>query len=192
MPSTTLLKFKDPIEQEATVGPLFAAAAKANAPVFGPDDFSSAEAIRKLTTTIKKAVHSKENPVIDLLAPADPAMPQSSEDKSLGEMLSKLSIQSKTDKDRPGNIESSGTFSSRKFYSSRELHDQSHYSTRGLAPETKSKGELIDSIMLRRALDGYLFDCKKNWELVAGDKWLQGVWEWISGKYPQIVIIRSL
>jgi WD repeat-containing protein mio len=192
LPSTALLKFKDPIEQEATVGPLFAAAAKANAPVFGPDDFSSVEATQKLTAAIKKAIHSKDNPVIDLLAPADPAMPPSSEDNFLSEKVSKLSIQPKTDKDRPDDLESSGIVNSRKFHSSRELHDQSHYSTRGLAPETNSMGELIDNIMLRRALNGYLFDCKKNWGLVAGDQWLQEVWEWIAGKFPELVTIRPL
>ncbi|TVY50375.1 SEH-associated protein 4 [Lachnellula cervina] len=178
LPSTALLNFKDPTEQEATVGPLFAAAAKVNAPVFGPDEFSSAEAIRKLTTTIKKAVHSKDNPVIDLLAPANPAMPQSSED--FGEKLSKLSIQSKTDKDKPGNNELPETSSGRRVRSSRKFRDRSHYYTSGTAPETKIKGELIDTTMLRRALDGYLFDCEKNWELVAGDQWLQEVWEWIA------------
>ncbi|TVY92230.1 SEH-associated protein [Lachnellula willkommii] len=178
LPSTALLNFKDPVEQEATVGPLFAAAVKANAPVFGPDEFSSAEAIRKLTTTIKKAVHSKDNPVIDLLAPANPAMPQSLED--LGEKLSKVGIQSKIDKDRPGNVEFPETGGSRRIRSSRKFRDRSHYYTSGTAPETKMKGELIDTTMLRRALGGYLFDCEKNWELAAGDQWLQEVWEWIA------------
>ena len=192
MPSTTLLKFKDPIEQEATIGPLFAAAAKANAPVFGSAQFSSADAARQLTNAIKKAVHSNANPVIDLLVPANFEMREPSEAKSLGEKLSKVNIQSKPDQDRPGNSESSGTLNNRKFYSSRELHDQTHYSTRGLAPEINSKNELTDNIMLRRALDGYLFDCKKNCELVAGDQWLQEVWEWISGEFPEFVTIKSL
>jgi len=125
--------------------------------------------------------------VIDLLVPADIEMHQSSEAK-----LSKLSIQAKADKERPDNFQTSGVVNRRKFYSSRELHDQSHYPTRGLSTEINSKGELIDNIMLRRALDGYLFNCKKNWELVAGDQWLKEVWEWISGKFSEFVTIRSL
>lgn len=128
--------------------------------------------------------------MIDLLAPANPAMPQSSED--FGEKLSKLSIQSKTDKDKPGNNELPDTGGGRRIRSSRKFRDRSHYYTSGTAPETKTKGELIDTTMLRRALDGYLFDCEKNWELVAGDQWLQEVWEWIAGKFLGPVDTSSL
>jgi len=184
----TLLTFKDPKEQEATVGPLFATAAKADAPVFGPVDFTSTEATRKITGAIKKAVHSKEDPVVDLLIPANPALSQSSDaldltSKSSSENLSRLGIHpSKTTKDRFNDVEPPGNADGKRFYSSRELHDKSHYSARALTPAIKSKSDLIDSVMLRRALDGYLFDCKKNWKLVAGDQWLQEVWEWVSGR----------
>jgi hypothetical protein len=183
----TLLKFKDPKEQEATVGPLFATAAKADAPVFGPVDFTSTEATQKITAAIRKAIHSTDDPVVDLLVTADSAIPRSLDcldlaSKPSSENLSKPGIlTSKTNKDRANNVQSPGATDGKKFYTSRELHDKSHYSAHGLTPATKSKSELIDSVMLRRALNGYLFDCKKNWKLVEGDQWLQEVWEWVSG-----------
>jgi hypothetical protein len=185
----TLMKFKDPKEQEATVGPLFATAAKADAPVFGPVDFTSTEATQKITAAIKKAIHSKDDPVVDLLIPADPALSQSLDglelnSKSSNETFSKLGIQPpKANNDRSKGLESRGAADGKKFYTIRELHDKSHYSAHGVTPVTNSKSELIDSVMLRRALDGYLFDCKKNWKLVAGDQWLQEVWEWVSGRF---------
>lgn len=35
------------------------------------------------------------------------------------------------------------------------------------------------SVPRRRAAQGYLFDCQKNVEIVAGDPWLQELWTWI-------------
>lgn len=194
----TLLKFKDPVEQEVTVGPLFVTAAKANAPVFGPVDFTSTEATQKMTAAIKKAVHSRDDAVVDLLVPSDSANSQVLDglaltSKSSTEDFSRPAIQSsKTYEPRPSDTESPVITNGKKFYSSRELHDKSHYSAHGLTPATRSKSELIDSVMLRRALDGYLFDCKKNWGLVAGDQWLQEVWEWVSGKFSRANVLQNI
>ena len=77
-----------------------------------------------------------------------------------------------------------------KICSSRELHDRSHYLTfRGSSPPNPSN-ELPSHVMLNRAEDGYLFDCKKNQLIAANDHWLRDVWEWIEGK-PSVVGLRN-
>lgn len=183
LPATSLLKFKDPAEQEATVGPLFVAAAKSIAPIFGPTNLRSVGAKQKLTSAVKRSIHSKETTVIDLLAPSGLAMLQSSDDKSLELNISEFAAQHEADKTRSDTLKNP-TVDEKKSYSSRELHERSHTS-RTLTLRTISEAESPDNIMLRRALNGYFFDCTKNRDLTAGDRWLQDIWEWVAGKLPE-------
>lgn len=183
LPATSLLKFKDPVEQEATVGPLFVAAAKSIAPIFGPTNLRSVGAKQKLTSEVKRSIHSKGNTVIDLLAPSGSAMLPSPDNDSLDVNISERVAQQEADK-TPSNNLKNPTIDDKKSYSSRELHERSHTSRTHTLP-VGSKTEPIDEIMLRRALDGYLFDCTKNRDLVAGDRWLQDIWDWVAGKFSE-------
>lgn len=181
-PYITLMDFADQGEREEVLGPLFAAAAKSDVPIFGPDRFAQLETKAKLTAAIKHIVHSKEDHVVNVLASADSDVALSLNklglNKSSGVQIPKLGLQSVTNEDK--SIETPTTVA--KFHTSRELHDMSHYSVLSCIPRTKPDSELFHNVMLRRAVDGYLFDCKKNTAVVANDKWLQGVWEWIAGK----------
>lgn len=72
--------------------------------------------------------------------------------------------------------------STKKTLSSLEIHDLSHYTTRSREPLSKEEHAELDNTMACRAVAGYLFDVQKNIDIVAGDQWLQGVWEWVASK----------
>jgi hypothetical protein len=176
------MNFADPSEREKVLGPLFATAAKADVPIFGPNKFASTSIKTVLNAAIKKSLHSEADPVVDLLASTDPAL------EPFKEEISRLQISSKVGKGKwvDSKISSIEPDAPSKVYSSRELHDRSHYSTFRVPPTSNRGSELPSHVMLNRAEDGYLFDCKKNQLIVANDNWLRDVWEWIEGK-PSVV-----
>lgn len=179
----TLMNFKDPKEREAVLGPLFETAATVDIPAFGPDKFTTTKTTALLKAAVKKALQSTEDPVVDLLAAADSKLSSNVDQvaQSLGPELSRLEIMDKaTQKADASSL--ADTTSSKKTHSSRELHDKSHYSVIDRKGSSKSYSELLTNVMLQRALDGYLFNCKLNKSIVADDPWLQGVWDWIEGK----------
>jgi len=172
------MNFADPSEREKVLGPLFATAAKADVPIFGPNKFASASIKNVLNAAIKKSLHSDLDPIVDLLVSTDSAV------EPFKKEMTQLQISSKVTKGKmeDSKISSIESDSPNKVYSSRELHDRSHYSTfRGFSTST-SGSELPSHVMLNRVEDGYLFDCKKNQLIVANDNWLRDVWEWIEGK----------
>jgi hypothetical protein len=177
-----LMNFADPSEREKVLGPLFATAAKADVPIFGPNKFASASIKTVLNAAIKNSLHSEADPVVDLLASADPAL------EPFKEEISQLHISSKVAKGKmvDSKMSSIGPDPPNKVYSSRELHDRSHYSTFRASPTSNRGSELPSHVMLNRTEDGYLFDCKKNQLIVANDNWLRDVWEWIEGR-PSVV-----
>lgn len=173
----TLMKFKDSVEQEANLGPLFATAAMANVPIYGPKSFKNTDVATALRAAVKKAVHAGGDPVLDL---ADPSNAEA-DTLSGGEAdLRKLADLQIHDKGKVGKGKSAGI--EPKFLSSREQHDDDHYATFRNLPCTKRKHEALDHVMLQRAKDGYLFGCKKNQALAHQDPWLQDAWEWVQGK----------
>lgn len=46
------------------------------------------------------------------------------------------------------------------------------------------------SIPRRRTTQGYLFDCQKNVEILAGDPWLQELWTWIGRRSKSILFAK--
>ena len=60
--------------------------------------------------------------------------------------------------------------------SSREAHEHSQLSGRKV---TMNEALEQSTISRHRCLDGYLFNCKKNAEIVAEDPWLSEMWTWI-------------
>lgn len=174
----TLMDFDDASEREKVLGPLFATAAKFNVPVFGHDNFQSSKIKTLLDTTIKKSLESQEDPIVDLLASVDLEMSQTLSNTG----ISHSQLDGQGSKGEVSDKSSAGSGTSNKVYSSREAHDRLHYSTLSLIPLTKSRSELLDHVMLRRAVGGYLFDSEINKTIVADDPWLQDIWEWIKGK----------
>ncbi len=172
------MNFDDISEQEKVLGPLFATAAKSNVPVFGPDKFKSSNIKQLLDTAIKKSLQSPKDPIVNLLASVDLEMSQTLSNTG----ISHLQLEGKGSKTEDSEKISAESDPPNKVYSSREAHDRLHYSTLSLVPSTKSRSELLDHVMLRRAVDGYLFDCENNKTVVSDDPWLQDLWEWIKGK----------
>jgi hypothetical protein len=175
------MSFKDPKERESVLGPLFETEAKGAIPVFGQEKFMSNNTKFVVDGTVKKALLSTSESVINLLAPPEPNLGQASNSmitESLPNQLDQLSMS------KNGNIDTENGRNSISvlIYSSRELHDKSHYTLFGIKGSTKSLGEQLDNILLRRAKKGYLFDCELNKSIVSGNHWLQDVWDWIEGK----------
>jgi hypothetical protein len=187
----TLMNFADSNERERILGPLFATEAAADAPIFGTEKFTSPNAKSLLIAAIKRSLQSKEDPVVDLLAPKIQVQTSSSigvGSDPLSDQLSQTHLDNTVEKGYKEKTENTESMTSpKKVYSSRELHDKSHYSVLSLNSSIKSKSELLDYVMLQRAMNGYLFDCKRNKAVVINDQWLQDVWEWITGTHNRFV-----
>lgn len=73
-------------------------------------------------------------------------------------------------------------------HSSRSLHEALIKSTMETAGFPKPAQVILDHIMLFRAQEKYLFDCRVNRAVIDDDPWLKTVWGWVGG----IIILRSL
>jgi hypothetical protein len=173
-PHMTLMKFLDPSERDVILGPLYATEAKDEIPVFGPDNFKSKNARLLLNSKVKLALQSDTNPVANLLVSTQPEIISQSAGPPSKD-LEKLHL-------RKDDEEEIVLTTAKKIPSSRELHDESHYTSRGVSASSESKKDMLDHVMLQRAMDGYLFNCKLNRTIVNDDEWLQNVWEWIEGE----------
>lgn len=69
-------------------------------------------------------------------------------------------------------------------HSSRSLHEALIKSTMETAGFPKPAQVILDHIMLLRAQERYLFDCRVNRAVVDDDPWLKSVWGWIGGNVP--------
>jgi hypothetical protein len=174
------MKFSDPSESDKVLGPLYATAAKTEVPIFGPDKFTSKTAQQLLNATIIQNLRSENNSVVNLLSTKKPRMGHelsniSQSGGSLSEDLDKLQLEAQEDA-------KAKLTTSKKISSNRQLHEEAHYTSRLDSTSAESKDELLDHVMLQRAIDGYLFDCKINKAIVRDDVWSQYIWEWIEGK----------
>ncbi|KAH9222678.1 hypothetical protein DL95DRAFT_325636 [Leptodontidium sp. 2 PMI_412] len=185
-PYLDLMRFADPVEREKVLGPLYSTAAKADVAVFGPERFTTKSVTATLHAEVKKALESAEDPVVDLLAPQDSALgaraSTASAPESLGDDFTQVNLEPKESK-RPFVAENSSSESTlpTKTYSSQELYERSHYTAISRIPSSKTTRDQLDHVMLRRAINGYLFNPKTNKNVVTDDPWLQDVWEWIAG-----------
>ena len=76
----------------------------------------------------------------------------------------------------------SGRAALQKPPSSRESHErlfENHFLDTNVQME---KALALLTIARRRALEGYLFNCEKNIEVLRNDRWLQRLWIWIDRK----------
>jgi hypothetical protein len=182
-PYMSLMRFSDSDERETVLGPLFASAAKANVAVYGPEKFITAEAKQKILAEIKDAIHSKDDPVIELVATdqqvTSDTMPEEKRVKASAASMLKLDL------DQPNAKAASNKVINdpKTADSTREINEMMRTSMTSVAPAVKAQAETRDNIMLRRAIDGYLFDCEKNLALLKNDESLQGAWQWIKSMY---------
>lgn len=66
-------------------------------------------------------------------------------------------------------------------HSSRSTHETLLKSTMETAGFPKEAQAVLDNVMLSRAREKYLFDCRTNRTVVDDDPWLKNVWGWIEG-----------
>ncbi|RFU25870.1 hypothetical protein B7463_g10476, partial [Scytalidium lignicola] len=194
-PYLSFMEFADREEAEQAYVPLYATEVKAEVPVFGPDRFESEKVEPLAKEAVDQHIESKADHVLDLLVPrelnGDLNLSVEYESLVLKPCWEQLrSIRLAQDRyeeqllmgDKENLERSSGTATSpvlKQIYSSRELHDRSHYSTLNMTLLSKPQKELVNHVILKRALEGYLFDCATNKAIVSDDVWLQDVWEWI-------------
>ncbi|KAL9029091.1 MAG: hypothetical protein Q9196_002634 [Gyalolechia fulgens] len=69
--------------------------------------------------------------------------------------------------------------------SSRDIHERWFEKTHLRSGSTIGAALATLDLSRRRCTQGYLFDCRKNMEIVANDPWLEDMWEWIGSK-PKI------
>lgn len=68
---------------------------------------------------------------------------------------------------------------------SRKAHEALYdYQAADRKPDIKYALEFL-TLSRRRCIEGYLFDCGKNEEIVSDDPWLQGLWAWIGRRLGQ-------
>ena len=70
----------------------------------------------------------------------------------------------------------------KKSQSSRQSHEQlleTHNPNLELGMEQTLA---LFTIARRRCVEGYLFDCQKNIEILRDDRWLQRLWTWIDSE----------
>ena len=173
------MDFKDPIERETVLGPLFATEAKAAIPLFGPDRLASKHTKSIIDAAVKKALEKTADVVIDLTAPEDNMATETSNGHH-----ERLGIF----KNAKENSDGTDAFAAApSLLSSQELHDKSYYSSSTPA-STPSKYNLMVNTMIRRAKDGYLLNATHNKAIVQEDQWLHDVWDWIEGKIHRVYL----
>ena len=63
--------------------------------------------------------------------------------------------------------------------SSREAHERLHESRLVIGSSSFENALSLFDVTRRRSAEGYLFDCKKNADIVTEDHWLREMWLWI-------------
>ncbi|RDW83414.1 hypothetical protein BP5796_04905 [Coleophoma crateriformis] len=151
----TFMKFSDASEGARVYGPLFTADASLNKPLFGKQKLSGNNVTTQLTTENYQQVRSSTDPVLDLLAPATNAYREKAGWAAIREQQISRPV-------RASNLKSAYGASSDQIMGTAQRDN-------------------VSEIMLKRAKDGYLFDCIKNKGLVSNDPKLHNAWEWLAG-----------
>ena len=76
--------------------------------------------------------------------------------------------------------------------SSREAHEQLHEIRSASVKFNLEEALSFFDITRRRCAEGYLFDCKKNVNIVHEDPWLQDMWLWIDRGFFSVVFAKYL
>lgn len=190
----TLPRFTDQEEQSRVLGPLYTSDMKAQIPIFGPEKYMDSRTRRLLTINLGKIINTNFDTVVDHLAIQQLSLDlpkkkrMSLEGSNHG--MKRPASEKKSIIRRPKSVAQPKPS---KTLSSRELHDFYHYASQVEPKLSKAEGEQRDHVMLKRAVDGYLFATEVNEKLCGNDKWLEGVWEWIAGifNHTETVIIVS-
>lgn len=150
------MKFADAWEGAQVYGPLFTADANSNMPLFGKQKLSGENVKSQLTPEFYQRIRNCADPVLDLLAPPTNAYREKAGWANIREQQVSHPV-------RASNLKSAYGASSDLILATAQRDN-------------------ISQIMLKRAKDGYLFDCMKNKGLVSNDPKLHNAWEWLAGR----------
>lgn len=188
----SIMKF-EPGQTSEILGPVFIENALSEIPIYGPDKVD-AEAIagKALETYLPE-----DDLLLDTAASDAPLPVAFNQATTVAEKLRALrayhqDVARADSFDKEGhqglddNVENLTGISleSSSSQSSRSLHESLIASTLETAGFPKGAHIVLDHIMLLRAREKYLFDCRVNRAVVADDPWLKGVWGWIEGQPP--------
>ena len=183
---TSLIQFSDSEEQETVLGPLFATAAKANVAVFGRDKFVTSRVKQNLVNGIRAAIHSGKDPVFESTYYSNSVDRDGTPTKEIdtSENETPTTLLARSGRDQVKKVSNHPVEESRLTSSDHEpRQEMDEQPVTGTASPIKSQDETRDNIMVRRAVDGYLFDCAKNVVLLKADEGLRQAWSWIKSMF---------
>lgn len=179
----SIMKF-DTSQTIETLGPFFVENALSEIPIFGPHKAD----VGAIAEEALKTYAPEDDLLIDEAASTLPLPENFLGAKSVAEKLQALrayiqdiSRSKETDSGAPSRKLSSISLDPTPGSSNRSLHENLLKSTAELTGFPKAAQVILDHVMLLRAQEKYLFDCRVNRAIVADDPWLKSVWGWIGG-----------
>lgn len=187
----SMMKF-EPSQTVETLGPLFRENALSEIPIFGPDKADAGA----VADTAMQTYPPEGDLLTDELA-SDVLLPETfNKATTIAEKLKALRayIWGISYPDVAGSDDFHRIFDQTMLIRFREdwregssnpsnhaLHEGLLKSTMEIAGFPKAAQAVLDHVMLLRAKEKYLFDCRVNCVVVADDPWLKSVWGWIEG-----------
>lgn len=188
-----MMQFEPPLAKE-TLGPFFVENALSATPIFGPDR-SNLASIAEMAV---EAHAAEPSTVVDETASSVPLPPSFAQAATLAGKLKELRKyvwrithpdmmdDDEFDEADPvsmlAKLSITGASDESSTHSSRSLHEALLKSTMETGGFPKAAQVVLDHIMLIRAKENYLLDCRTNRSIVDDDPWLQAVWGWIQGE----------
>ncbi|KUI62153.1 SEH-associated protein 4 [Cytospora mali] len=184
-----LMEF-EPGQTSEILGPVFIENALSEIPIYGPEKVDA----RAIAAKALETYLPEDDLLLDTAASDTPLPVAFTQATTVAEKLRALRAyvqdiarSDSLDKDgNPGIDDHVGRLSgipleSSSSRSNRALHEALLGSTLATAGFPKGAQIVLDHVMLLRARERYLFDCRVNRAVVADDPWLKGVWGWIEG-----------
>lgn len=178
------MKF-DTIQTIDTLGPFFVENALSDIPIFGPEKAD----VGAIAEEALRAYAPEDDLLLDETASTVPLPEAFVAAKTVAEKLQALrayiqGIAGSKDSDSDTALTKLRGISldPSPGSSNRALHESLLRSTVELTGFPKAAQVILDHVMLLRAKEKYLFDCRVNRAVVADDPWLKGVWGWVGGK----------
>lgn len=185
------MKF-EPGQTAETLGPFFRENALSEIPIFGPDKAD----VGAIADTAMETYSPEGDLLVDEAASDVPLPEAFTKATTIAEKLKALRAYTWgiSYPDVVGKDESHRIFDQMMLIKIREdwregpskpsnhaLHEGLLKSTMEIAGFPKAAQAVLDHVMLLRAKEKYLFDCRVNRAVVADDPWLKSVWGWIEG-----------
>lgn len=171
-----------------TLGPIFTEQALSEIPIFGPEKAD----IGAIAEKALEAYSPGDDLLFDTAASEVPLPLAFTKAATVAEKLQALrayiqEVRRANSSDQDGqqgqreHVEklSEMSLESASSRSNRSLHESLLGTTMDTAGFPKDAQIVLDHVMLLRAKEKYLFDCRVNRAVVADDPWLKGIWGWI-------------